>query len=290
MSFSIQNLFDVAGTVAVVTGGGSGIGLQIAKALEQNGATVYILGRRLPTLEAAAKESAHGNIVPIQCDVTSKDDLRRATALIAEKSGHVNFLACNSGIMPAKVNEPPAGAADDIKLLQEYLMDSSADEWSRAFSINSTSAFYTTVAFLELLDKGNKLRAAEGLGKPTSQVLITGSIAGFLRTMPFAFAYSVSKAAVHHLSKMFATYFASYKIRVNVLSPGIFPSEMTTGAPDVAAKLAEVARTAIPLGRIGDNAEIAGTALYLASRAGGYCNGLAVVIDGGRVSILPAVY
>lgn len=151
--------------------------------------------------------------------MTSNEDLTSATEIIKAKSGYVDFLVVNSGILTEKHNAPPAGAETDLKVLGEYLMSRSQDEWARAFSINSTAPFYTTAAFLELLGLGNKKR--EGSGKPTSQVLITSSLAGFLRTMPLTFTYSASKASVTHLAKMFATYFIKYDIRVNLLCPGI---------------------------------------------------------------------
>ncbi|KAJ8103261.1 hypothetical protein POJ06DRAFT_266117 [Lipomyces tetrasporus] len=291
--FGINNLFSVEGLVCVVTGGGTGIGLMMATALENNGAIVYIVGRRLNVLENAVKlYSKRGNMIALQGDVTSKEDLLRATSIIKEKSGHVDFLVVNSGVMSQMLNDFTPEIKNDVKSLSEFWMNKSQEDWGRTFNVNVTSVFFTTVAFLELLDLGNKKREK---GKPTSQVVVTGSIGGFMRITPFAFTYNVSKAATMHLGKMLATFFVDYDIRVNILAPGMYPSQMTGGGEDKIDEankihLDEYPREIIPLRRAGSEEEMGGAILYLASAAGGYSTGSVLVTDGGRLSTFPSVY
>ncbi|KAK7205171.1 hypothetical protein BZA70DRAFT_175351 [Myxozyma melibiosi] len=292
--FSISNLFGVEGMVCVITGGGTGIGLMMATALEHNGAKVYILGRRLAVLENSAKLYAkHGNLHPLQCDVTSKQDLIRATEHIKAADGKVDLLVVNSGIMSQKLNDfSPEIKADPAKL-SEFWMQKSEQSWADTFSVNVTSVFFTTVAFLGLLDASNQARkAANALDKPTAQVVVTSSIGGFMRVTPFAFTYNASKAATTHLAKMMATFFIEYDIRVNIITPGMYPSQMTGSLDTESNKVAlePFPPTVIPLRRAGAEEEMGGAILYLASKAGGYNAGSVLVTDGGRLCIFPNTY
>lgn len=155
-SLLAPNIFHVNGLVAVITGGGTGIGLMMAKALALNGAAkVYIIGRRALVLEAAAKESPHGNIIPIVGDVTSKDSLASIASHIQSETGYINVLVSNSGILgpqPASKIVPGTSISDFQKRFWEIGMD----EYTKTFEVNATGAFYTALAFLELLDAGNK--------------------------------------------------------------------------------------------------------------------------------------
>jgi len=150
-----------------------------------------------------------------------------------------------------------------------------------------------------LLDAGNKQRNVA----QDSQIIVTSSIAGFMRHLSAGFAYNSSKAATTHLVKMLSTYFsqAGFRIRANVIAPGLYPSEMTeqttkgleafAGGREGAFAGAHVLGTEVsPSGRTGSEEDFAGTVLYLASRAGAYLNGETLVTDGGRLSQLPAVY
>ena len=150
----------------------------------------------------------------------------------------------------------------------------------------SQGVWFTSLAFLPLLSAGNE---KGNMPAQNSQIIATSSIASFTRR-PFAgYAYSASKAGVTHLVKNMATNFTPFKIRCNVLAPGLYPSEMTR--PDGwAAGDETVGPSKIPEGRSGSKEDIAGTMLYLCSRAGAYCNGMVAVTDGGRMSIIPATY
>ncbi|KAL1844889.1 hypothetical protein VTK73DRAFT_1570 [Phialemonium thermophilum] len=294
MSSSIQaaDLFAVDGLVAVVTGGGSGIGLMAAKALEANGASkVYIVGRRMEALERAARQAKHGNIIPLQGDVTSKDDLRRIAARVEADAGFLDLLVANAGIGgPDLVGLPPSPS---LRELQERLWSPSLEAFSHTYAVNTAATFFTVVAFLDLLDRGNQ----RGRGAPRSQVIATSSISGFNRRVPGGFAYGGSKAATTQMMKQFATLLAPYGIRSNVLAPGIYPSEMTAanmardpGRDEPGRDERTMPASVVPEQRMGDEQDLAGAILFLASRAGAYCNGNILVSDGGRLSITPASY
>ncbi|THH05381.1 hypothetical protein EW145_g4838 [Phellinidium pouzarii] len=213
MSFQINSLFSVEGKVAVITGGGTGLGLMMATALENNGATVYILGRRLELLEKAAKENAkHGELIPLQCDVTSRENLLSVVETIKKQQGSINILVNNSGVM-YNLAQPPA-PTDDIKTLQEKLWNAGTpEELSRTFDVNVTAVYYTIVAFLELLNAGNK--RASSTGEQTSQIITIGSIAGFRRDhLVSSLSYSASKAAVMHMGNVLANILKDWKFAV----------------------------------------------------------------------------
>jgi NAD(P)-dependent dehydrogenase (short-subunit alcohol dehydrogenase family) len=234
-------------------------------------------------------------MVALQGDVTSKADLQRIADEVKARSGYVNVLIANAGISgpPSNGTKPDASIRD----IQSYLWQPSFEDMLSVYGANVLGVYFTTVAFLELLHLGNQ--ASNVVQR--SQVIATSSISGFNRNIPHGFAYSSSKAAVTHLMKQMATFLAPQGIRSNVLAPGskfekeadyagvvltvvqVYPSEMT------AAK-ASYETHEIPERRIGDEDDIAGAILFLASRAGLYCNGNVLVTDGGRLSVDPATY
>ncbi|ETW82144.1 hypothetical protein HETIRDRAFT_475616 [Heterobasidion irregulare TC 32-1] len=288
--FSLQSnparLFSVEGAIAVITGGGTGIGLMMATALEHNGATVYIVGRRLAVLEQVAKErSRHGKLIPVQCDVTSRESLGELASMIRKRHGYINLLVCNAGIA-AGFNKPPArGDKRDIRALQESLWNGpSPQDFARTFETNVTSVYYCVVAFLDLLHEANV--RSSGKDPVTSQVITVSSVAALRRDeRQYSYPYTLSKAASLHLGKMFTNVLSEWKIRSNVICPGIFPSEMTSSViPD------EHIMNDVPLQRAGDQQDIAGIILFLASRAGAYVDGTVHITDGGRLSTFPSTY
>ena len=154
-SLEAATLFTVPGLVAVVTGGGSGIGLMIAKTLALNGAyRVYIVGRREATLQAAAKESPHGNIIPVVGDVTSKSDLERIVQQVKHEVGFINVLFANSGITGPHPKD--ITAETPIEEFQEAFWNMDFQEYTDTFAINNSGVFFSAIAFLGLLDAGNK--------------------------------------------------------------------------------------------------------------------------------------
>ena len=214
-SLEAANLFNVKGLVAVITGGGSGIGLMMTKALALNGAhKVYIVGRRKEVLEAAAKESPHGNIIPIVGDVTSKDTLQSIASRIEKEVGYINVLIANSGIGgPINLSITPQTSLEEY---HSILWNQSFDEYTNTFAVNTSAVFFCIIAFLKLLDAGNN----KGNVEQKSQVIATSSIGSFNRKAKAGYAYGESKAATTHLMKQMATNLAPYGIRSNVIAPG----------------------------------------------------------------------
>ncbi|KAK4549415.1 hypothetical protein LTR36_006412 [Oleoguttula mirabilis] len=301
---NIQELFGVNGLVAVITGGGSGLGLYAARALDANGAkAVYIVGRRENTLKEAAKTGVNGTIKPIVGDVSDKASLMKIVEQIREEQGFVNLLYANAGVSGPKDrhNIDVKSKKPTVKELQEALWQPEMQEFTTALHINCTSVYYTAVAFMDLLDAGNKKRNVP----QDSQVLVTSSIAGFSRQLASSFAYSTSKAAVNHLVKMMSTAFAQngFHIRCNLIAPGLYPSEMTQGHTSQMQKFGGVeghggafadahvmAADRSPAERTGSEQDFAGVVLFMASQAGAYLNGETLVTDGGRLAQLPATY
>lgn len=295
-----QDLFNVNGLVAVVTGGGSGLGLYAARALDANGAkAVYIVGRREQTLQDAAKTAVNGTIKPIVGDVTDKDSLQKIAEQVRNEQGFINLLFANAGIGGPKhasaMSEKPT-----IKEFQETVFKPDMDEFTKTLHVNTTAVLYTAVAFLDLLDAGNKKQNVA----QESQILVTSSIGSFSRHLASSFAYSASKSAVNHIVKMLCTCFAEnkFKIRANVVAPGLYPSEMTEGRTSKMEKFTPEGHEGVfagahkmepkecPAGRTGSEEDFAGLILFLASRAGAYINGEIMLTDGGRLSQFPATY
>ncbi|KAI7124402.1 hypothetical protein KC352_g32354, partial [Hortaea werneckii] len=159
--------------------------------------------------------------------------------------------------------------------------------WTDTLETNVGAIFTTSMAFLELLDAGNKRRAK---GAPTSQIVTIGSVGG-LNRFTTSFIYNASKAGAHHLMKNLGSFFVPFDIRCNVIAPGWFPTDMTTAVSKQWESTGGVMpRELVPQQRMGNQEEMAGTILYLASKAGGYCNGNVMVIDGGFLQNHAGVY
>ncbi|RWA12784.1 hypothetical protein EKO27_g2336 [Xylaria grammica] len=268
------SIFNVDGMVAVITGGGTGMRTAPGIAALKK---VYILARREELLVEAAK--AHGSLHPLVCDVGSKESLQTAVDAITKESGHVNLVIANSGVVG-----PVARFHPDLSLseLRQQLYDGvSMDDFTQTMHINVTGAYFTMLAFLELLDAGNKnaiikggfgAPLAEGSDVPSiqSQVLFITSIAAYSRSYLSLPAYAGSKAALEHLTKHASTNLAQYGIRVNAMAPGLFPSNIGRGlieGRDPSKEHPSELRY-IPARRFGGEEEMRGSVLYLASRAG----------------------
>lgn len=284
--------------MAVITGGGSGLGLYAARALDANGAKkVYIVGRREETLREAAKTAINGTIQPIVGDVTDKESLQKVADQVRQEEGYINFLFANAGISgPKHARDTPDKPT--VKDFQQAVFGPDPEDFTKTLHVNTTAVFYTAIAFLDLLDEGNKKRNVP----QDSQVVVTSSVAGFSRYLASSFAYSTSKAAVNHLVKMLSTFFSQngFHIRANLVAPGLYPSEMTAGQMGTLEKSGGVngafpdahkmEPTQSPAERTGSEEDFAGVVLFLASRAGAYLNGETLLTDGGRLSLLPGVY
>ncbi|KAL2838704.1 hypothetical protein BJY01DRAFT_219787 [Aspergillus pseudoustus] len=307
-----ENLYNIRGLVAVITGGGSGLGRTMALTLATNGAAkVFILGRREDALNETVAQFQATNpstkdtgaetniIIPIVTDVTSQASLEAAYAAISAQTTHVDLLLVNSGILgpPAKIVDNPDGSKPSIAEVKDYLWSIPMEDFTRVFEVNTTGAYYTAIAFLPLLDAANKRRVAPQknvLSSPLAQIVITSSIAGYSRRVPFDFAYNLSKASVNHLVKVLSTSLTDYNIRVNGIAPGLYYSEMSAGPNfeegNTGVSDGSFPTSMIPMTRAGGEEDIAGLVLWIAGPSGGYINGNILVTDGGRLSVLQSSY
>ncbi|KAJ5457892.1 hypothetical protein N7475_009280 [Penicillium sp. IBT 31633x] len=298
-----SKLFSIKDRVVVITGGGSGLGRIMTKALDANEVhKIFILGRREDALEETVSQTINGTVIPIKCDITSKESLEAAYKAVAAQTTHVDLLIANSGIMGPLMKPPqPAedGSLPPLSQVRDELFSVPMEEFNSVMNVNVTGSYYTVLAFLPLLEAANNRRPTPQenvLAGPTAQVIITSSIAGYLRRVPFSFAYNASKAATTHLVKMLATSFAYYGIRVNGISPGLYYSDMAnhifqaSGIEGRAISDGSFPRDMIPATRGGSEEDIGGLIVWLASDSGGYINGNILVTDGGRMSVVPAVY
>ncbi|KAF2646391.1 NAD(P)-binding protein [Massarina eburnea CBS 473.64] len=288
------SLFNIKGMVFVITGGGSGIGAMFAETLDVNGAAkVYILGRRKDKLDGVASAAPNKSIVPIQCDITSNDSLAAAAAQVEEEVGYVNALIANSGASGPNLYGLPKDRKPTLDEAHKYLWGTARENFNEAFEVNATAAFYTFVAFMKLLSKGNESEVGMS-SRVKSQIIVTSSISAFARRPGMGFPYSGSKIAIVAMVKQLTTMLADWRldIRANVFCPGIYPSDMSAdfiGKNDWTQD-GSVDPNICPATRTGSVEDAGGTLLYMVSRAGAYCNGNILMSDGGRHAIVPGTY
>jgi NAD(P)-dependent dehydrogenase (short-subunit alcohol dehydrogenase family) len=250
-----MDLFDLSGKTAVVTGGSRGIGLMIARGLLQAGARVYISSRKADACAEAAKElSGHGPVHAIPADLSAEPECVRLATEVGERERAVNVLVNNAG---ATWGAP--------------LADYPTEAWDKLVDLNLKAPFFLTRAFLPLLE-------AAGTDEDPARIINIGSIDG-LRVPPFpTYAYSASKAGLHHLTRVLARELGPRRITVNAVAPGPFESKMMAATLKT---LGDAIADAAPLKRIGRPDDMAGVAIYLASRAGAYVTGAVIPVDGG---------
>jgi len=250
-------LFDVSGKVAVVTGGSRGIGEMIARALVTNGVRTYITARKADACDAtAAALSALGECISLPADLATADGLDAFVTALSEREDRLDILVNNAGAAwGAPLGEFPAQG------------------WDKVLDINMKAPFLLTQALLP------QLRAAADPEDP-ARVIMIGSIDGIRVPIGDNFSYSASKAGVHMLARHLAHFVVDDHITVNTIAPGPFESKMTSYMLDDPGTRDMVVR-AVPRGRIGTPEDIAGTVIYLASRAGAYLTGALIPLDGG---------
>jgi len=281
-NFLLSEVFNVKGRVALVTGGGSGIGLMATQALAVNGAKVYIVGRTEEKLENVIKshgENIAGEIIPITADITSKNEIAKLVKEIESKEGHLSILINNAGIA-GNTQQTEAKTAEEMK---KNLFDddsSTFDDWTNTYRTNVPQLFFMTTAFLPLLQK-----ATEREHGYSSTVINISSISGIVQSSQHHFGYNASKAAAIHLTKMLASEIASngLKIRINSIAPGVFPSEMTAGesGEDQKSHIEKEKYEKVPAKRPGKDQDMAGAVLFVATNQ--YLNGQTVAVDGGYI-------
>ncbi|KAK7902347.1 hypothetical protein LTR67_001992 [Exophiala xenobiotica] len=288
------NLFNVDDMVFVVTGGGSGLGEMMALALDANGASkVFVLGRRKASLEKTASKAINKSVIPIVCDVSSKDDLEAATKTVSEQTPFINAVITSSGMTGPMTAFPPTKPTDLLTDIRAKLWNASFEGSKQVIDVNVFGAYHAFVAFLDLLDAGNK--HPDSRGKKDfiqSQFISISSLAAFSRAENVGFAYIASKAALVHVTKALATQFAKYGIRSNSICPGLYVTEMTeffAEGKNLAAP-GSLSKDYIPMTRSGGVEDISGAVLFLTSRAGAFVNGNVLISDGGQLAIEPASY
>ncbi len=251
------DLFGLEGKSAVVTGGSRGLGYMIAGGLLDAGCQVIISARKVEQLTAAAAElSARGPCEAIPADLSTPEGCEAFAAAVTQRWDSLDILVNNAGASwGVDLDEfPPHG-------------------WSKVIDTNLGGPFFLTQGLLGLL------RAAARSADP-ARVVNIASIDGIRIPDLETYSYSASKAGIIHLTRHLAKRLASEHITVNAIAPGPFDSKMMAFILDDPKARAELAST-VPLGRIGEPDDLAGTAVYLVSKAGSYVTGATVVVGGG---------
>jgi len=240
----------LAGKVAVITGGTSGMGLATAKRFVQEGAQVFVMGRRRAELDAAVKEIG-GKVVGVQGDIASLVDLDRLYRTVKDTAGHLDVVFANAGVgevVPLEAVTP--------------------EQFDRVFGINVRGTLFTVQKALPLLRDGGA-------------IILTGSIAS-VKGLPGFGVYSATKAALRSFVRTWTLELKDRKIRANVISPGTIDTPILSGLP--AEAIAQLVAT-IPMGRMGQSDEIAKTAVFLASDDSSFITGVELFVDGGMAQV-----
>jgi NAD(P)-dependent dehydrogenase (short-subunit alcohol dehydrogenase family) len=253
---TLKSLLDLTGKSAIVTGGGSGLGLQLADALAEAGANLAICARNLERCESAAKELAdkHGvKAIGLECDVRSKENIECVVSRTREELGAIDILVNNAGTSWA-------APAEDYPL----------EGWQKVIDVNLTGMFLLTQTV-------GRTMIAKGGGKIVN-IVSAAALGGAPPELLDAVGYNASKGGAIALTRDLAVKWARHSITINAIAPGWFPTEMShTLLEGESAKYL----SRIPLGRFGGDDDLKGAVVYLASRASDYMTGQILVIDGG---------
>jgi 3-oxoacyl-[acyl-carrier protein] reductase len=249
------DMFSLKDRVALVTGASSGLGIQFAKALAENGAAVALVARRVDRLADVQKsiEAAGGRAVAIEADVTDRAAMLRAFDKAESAFGTVTILVNNAGIAHG-------GRATDMP----------DDEWRRVLATNLDAVFFWAQ------EAARRMLAAKKQGAIVNIASVLG-----LAVAKGAVAYATAKAGVVQLTKALAVELAFKGVRVNAIAPGWFVTEMNDDY--LAGEHGAALKRDIPMGRFGQTGELDGALLLLVSGAGAYMTGATVVVDGGQV-------
>ena len=251
MAFLHHKLFDLSGRVALVTGGSGGLGLDMAKALQQAGASVAVLGRQAEALKRALEELRDGEAMTVVADVTDPSQVRQAVETVAAWKGRLDVLVNAAGTHVIRPSH-----------------ELSPEEWNRVIDVNLTGSFLCAQAVAPIMRD-------QGGGK----IINIGSVMS-CRGLPRRAAYAASKGGIVLLTRTLAQEWGPWGIRVNAIAPGFFRTRMNEFLfqdPSWVSRL--VARVA--LGRPGRPGDLAGAVIFFASAASDYVTGQVLYVDGG---------
>jgi NAD(P)-dependent dehydrogenase (short-subunit alcohol dehydrogenase family) len=249
----MNDLFSLAGRTALITGGSRGIGRMIAAGFLKAGARVYISARKAEACDRTAAElAALGHCVSLPADVSTLEGAQGLAAAYLAREGSLDVLVNNAG----------AAWGETFDTFPEK-------GWDKVVDLNLKTPFFLTQALHEAMRKAAASRPAK--------VINIASIDGVSVNPQETYSYAASKAGLIHLTRRMALRLAKDNIVVSAIAPGAFASDMNRDARDHGDEVAK----RIPLGRIGNDEDMAGAAIYLASRAGDYVVGSTLVVDGG---------
>jgi gluconate 5-dehydrogenase len=257
-----QQLFDLTGKTALVTGGSRGLGLQIATALGEMGARVVLSARKQADLDAAVDHlSARGIAASaVPADMASESGIASLAAAAVAQLGHIDILVNNAGATWA-------APAEDFPL----------EAWDKVMNLNVRSIFLLSQAVGRL----------SMIPRRQGRIINVASIAGFAGNAPDSpmktLAYNTSKAALMNFTRTLAGEWGAYSITVNAIAPGYFPSKMTKGLLEHAGE--ENLVKSVPLHRLGDDEDLKGVAAFLASDAAKHVTGQVIAVDGGNSAV-----
>jgi len=251
-----SQMFDLTGRVALVTGASSGLGVQFARALADNGASVALVARRADRLSALRDEieARGGRAVAIEADATNREAMLRAFDTTEAALGTVTILVNNAGVAQKALRA----------------IDVSPEEWRRVLSLDVDAVFYWAQ------EAARRMLAAKVQGS----VVNIASVLAFGTGKGVA-SYATAKAAVVQITKSLAVELAFKGVRVNAIAPGWFVTEINDKFLETEAGAA--LKRDIPMGRFGESGDLDGALLLLASNAGRYITGATILVDGGQV-------
>lgn len=255
---NVRDLFDLSGRVAIVTGGGSGIGRQMAQALAELGADLVLCARRPERCEQAAEEIGQLGVraLGLRCDVSEKAEVDALVARTLDVLGRVDIVVNNAG---ASWGAPA--------------VDHPLEAWHKVMAVNLTGVFLVSqAAGRAMIDRG---------GGKIVNIASTAAFGALPPELMDAVAYSASKGGVLSLTRDFAVKWARHGVYVNALAPGWFPSEMSQALLE---QRAAGLLAGIPLGRFGGPDDLKGAVAFLASAASDFVTGQVLVVDGGQTA------